>query len=132
MNDGQNLRYLATALLAGFVLGCTSLAGAASPQPHGPTDVDGQPAHTRPKNVLVILTDDVGFAAGKTFGGPIETPTFDALAKRGLRFTNFHTTPMCSPTRAAPLTGGGRHRQPLRSTIRLIDPRHRALLRRRS
>jgi arylsulfatase A-like enzyme len=52
-------------------------------------------------NVLLILTDDVGFGASSTFGGPILTPTFDRLAASGLRYNNFHTTALCSPTRAA-------------------------------
>src|SRR5580704_8923632 len=56
-------------------------------------------------NILLILTDDVGFGASSTFGGPIPTPTFDRLAKNGLRYTQFHTTALCSPTRAALLTG---------------------------
>jgi arylsulfatase A-like enzyme len=60
-------------------------------------------------NVLLIMTDDVGFGSTSTFGGPIPTPTFDALAKRGLRYNAFHTTAMCSPTRAALLTGRNAH-----------------------
>lgn len=56
-------------------------------------------------NVLWILIDDVGFGAADTFGGLIETPTFDSLAANGLRYTNFHTTAICAPTRAALLTG---------------------------
>jgi arylsulfatase len=60
-------------------------------------------------NVLLIMTDDVGFAATSTFGGPIPTPTFDALAQAGLRYNGFHTTAMCSPTRAALLTGRNHH-----------------------
>lgn len=60
-------------------------------------------------NVLVVLTDDVGFGASSTFGGPIETPTLDRLADAGLRYTRFHTTAMCSPTRAALLTGRNHH-----------------------
>jgi arylsulfatase len=60
-------------------------------------------------NVLLILTDDVGFGASSTFGGPIPTPTLDALAKSGLRYNEFHTTSMCSPTRAALLTGRNHH-----------------------
>jgi arylsulfatase len=60
-------------------------------------------------NVLVILTDDVGFGASSTFGGPIPTPTLDALAKEGLRYNEFHVTAMCSPTRAALLTGRNHH-----------------------
>jgi len=60
-------------------------------------------------NILLILTDDVGYGASSTFGGPIPTPTFDALAKAGLRYNEFHTTAMCSPTRAALLTGRNHH-----------------------
>ncbi|MBU6257432.1 MAG: arylsulfatase [Burkholderiales bacterium] len=60
-------------------------------------------------NVLVILTDDIGYGASSTFGGPIPTPTLDALAAMGLRYTEFHTTAMCSPTRAALLTGRNHH-----------------------
>jgi len=60
-------------------------------------------------NVLLILTDDVGFGASSTFGGPIPTPTFDRLAAMGVRYNNFHTTALCSPTRAALLTGRNHH-----------------------
>jgi len=56
-------------------------------------------------NVLLIMTDDTGFGAASTFGGPIPTPTFDRLAKTGLQYNQFHTTALCSPTRAALLTG---------------------------
>jgi hypothetical protein len=65
-------------------------------------------AVTAPKgapNVLLIMTDDTGFGAASTFGGPIPTPTLDRLAKSGLRYNEFHTTALCSPTRAALLTG---------------------------
>ena len=67
---------------------------------------------TAPKgapNMLLILTDDVGFGASSTFGGPMPTPTFDRLANAGLRFNQFHTTALCSPTRAALLTGRNHH-----------------------
>ncbi|MFN7666727.1 MAG: arylsulfatase [bacterium] len=60
-------------------------------------------------NVLLIMTDDVGFGASSPFGGPISTPTLDMLAKRGLRYTQFHTTALCSPTRAALITGRNHH-----------------------
>jgi arylsulfatase len=56
-------------------------------------------------NVVWILLDDVGFGATATFGGLIQTPTFDTLAANGLRYTNFHTTAICAPTRSALLTG---------------------------
>jgi arylsulfatase len=60
-------------------------------------------------NVLVILLDDVGFGASSAFGGPISTPTFERLAAGGLKYTRFHTTALCSPTRAALLTGRNHH-----------------------
>lgn len=60
-------------------------------------------------NVLIILTDDVGFGASSTFGGPIPTPTMDRIANAGVRFNSFHTTALCSPTRAALLTGRNHH-----------------------
>jgi Sulfatase len=52
-------------------------------------------------NVLVILLDDVGFGASSAFGGPCHTPTAEGLAAGGLKYTHFHTTALCSPTRAA-------------------------------
>ena len=60
-------------------------------------------------NVLVILLDDVGFASSSVFGGPIATPTAERLAGAGLRYTRFHTTAMCAPTRQAMLTGRNHH-----------------------
>jgi arylsulfatase len=60
-------------------------------------------------NVLLILTDDVGFGASSTFGGPIQTPTLQRLADSGLRYNMFHTTALCSPTRAALITGRNHH-----------------------
>lgn len=60
-------------------------------------------------NVVVILIDDLGFGAASPFGGPIATPTMEKLAQEGLRFTNFHTTALCSPTRAALKSGRNHH-----------------------
>jgi arylsulfatase len=60
-------------------------------------------------NVLIVLLDDVGFAASSAFGGPIHTPTAERLAKGGLKFNRFHTTALCSPTRQALLTGRNHH-----------------------
>jgi len=60
-------------------------------------------------NVLLIMTDDVGFGSASAFGGLIPTPVFDMLAQQGLRYNEFHTTAMCSPTRAALLTGRNTH-----------------------
>jgi arylsulfatase A-like enzyme len=60
-------------------------------------------------NILLIMTDDVGFSAPSTFGGVIPTPALDRVAQAGLRYTRFHTTALCSPTRAALLTGRNHH-----------------------
>jgi len=60
-------------------------------------------------NVLVILIDDVGFGASSAFGGPCNTPNFERLANEGLRYTRFHTTALCSPSRAALLGGRNHH-----------------------
>jgi arylsulfatase A-like enzyme len=60
-------------------------------------------------NILLIMTDDVGFAAPSTFGGVIPTPALDRIAANGLRYTNFHSTSLCSPTRAALITGRNHH-----------------------
>ena len=60
-------------------------------------------------NVVVVLLDDTGFAQFGCYGSDIDTPHIDALAANGLQFTNFHVTPLCSPTRASLLTGRSRH-----------------------
>ncbi|MGB8311543.1 MAG: arylsulfatase [Halobacteriota archaeon] len=64
-----------------------------------PTAPEGAP------NVLFILWDDVGYGAMDVFGGPIETPTMRQIAEKGLRYSNFHTTALCSPTRSCIMTG---------------------------
>jgi arylsulfatase A-like enzyme len=60
-------------------------------------------------NVLIVLLDDIGFGASSAFGGPCQTPTAERLAGEGLRYTRFHTTAICSPTRAALMTGRNHH-----------------------
>ena len=60
-------------------------------------------------NVLLIMTDDSGFGAPGTFGGVVPTPALDRIAKNGVRYTNFHSTSLCSPTRAALITGRNHH-----------------------
>ena len=66
-------------------------------------------------NIVVVLLDDAGFAQFGCYGSDIDTPNIDALARNGLQFTNFHVTPLCSPTRAALLTGRAQHRAGMRS-----------------
>ncbi len=101
-------------MAAALALAAVSLAYAAGPA----AAQDGKQWKyytTQPKapkgapNVLLVMTDDVGFGASSTFGGPVPTPVFDALAANGLRYNRFHTTAMCSPTRAALLTGRNHH-----------------------
>ena len=82
----------------------------------GRTLADSEPHFTEPAhpgedapNVVVILMDDTGFAQFGCYGSDIDTPNVDALAKAGVQFTNFHVTPLCSPTRAALLTGRSQH-----------------------
>ena len=75
---------------------------AAYPQ-HNPKAKEGAP------NVVWILIDDIGYGATSAFGGLIQTPTFNYLANNGLRYTNFHTTPLSAPTRASLLTGRNSH-----------------------
>ena len=60
-------------------------------------------------NIVLVLLDDVGFGTCGTFGGPVPTPALDRVAKNGLRYNQFHTTALCSPTRAAMLTGRNHH-----------------------
>ena len=60
-------------------------------------------------NVLIVLIDDMGFGQSSAFGGPVHMPTVEGLANQGLRFNEFHTTALCSPTRAALLTGRNHH-----------------------
>lgn len=70
-----------------------------------------EPAHPGDEapNVILVLLDDTGFAQMGCFGSDIDTPHLDALAANGLQFTNFHVTPLCSPTRAALLSGRSNH-----------------------
>jgi arylsulfatase len=73
------------------------------PKPFNVTAPKGAP------NVVIILIDDVGFGATSAYGGPIYTPTMDRLANGGIRYNNFHTTALCSPTRMAIKTGRNHH-----------------------
>ena len=72
-------------------------------------------------NVVIVLIDDIGFGGPSTFGGPIRTPTFDALAANGIRFNNFHTTALCSPTRVALKSGRNHHTANAGSIMETVD-----------
>jgi len=111
MGLNRHLRHLGGSALA-LTLALQSVAGAAQAQVGAPTWRHFPAAPTAPKgapNVLLIMTDDVGFGSASTFGGLIPTPTFDELAAKGLRYNEFHTTAMWSPTRAALLTRRNAH-----------------------
>jgi len=76
----------------------------ATPPPHFEVKApEGAP------NVMIILVDDLGFGGTSTFGGPVGTPTFDRVADQGIYYNNFHTTAVCSPTRAAIKSGRNHH-----------------------
>jgi arylsulfatase len=68
-------------------------------------------------NVLLVLIDDLGFAGTSKFGGPVNTPTFDRIANEGVYYNNFHTTAVCSPTRAALKSGRNHHQNNMGSII---------------
>ena len=79
---------------------------AADSTPFWPATIE--PAKGAP-NVLLIMTDDTGYGTPSTFGGVVPTPALDRIAEMGLRFTNFNSTALCSPTRAALITGRNHH-----------------------
>jgi len=103
------LALLSTVALAAQIAAVPAFAQQPASPPHWNAYPRSPQAPAGAPNVLLILTDDVGFGASSTFGGPVPTPAFDALAKAGLRYNAFHTTAMCSPTRAALLTGRNHH-----------------------
>lgn len=105
------------------------------PPPHDPvTIMDARdveiPEHFEVKapegapNVVVVLIDDIGFGATSTFGGAINTPTFDKLADNGLKFNHFHTTALCSPTRASLLSGRNHHNVNVGSVMEIATGFH--------
>lgn len=109
--DRRGLRHSAIACLTSAAVialaGCSTPAssetGRSTTFPQRPAAPSGAP------NIILIMTDDVGFGAGSTFGGAIPTPSMDRLADNGIRYANFHTTALCSPSRAALLTGRNHH-----------------------
>jgi arylsulfatase A-like enzyme len=132
MTSRKNRTMPALAVLAGLFLAPVSVLAAEAPatldrtvlpiaEPKRPTytELDVRDAKAPPRfevkaptdapNVVIVLIDDLGFGAPGAFGGPIPTPTLDRLAQDGLRYTNFHTTALCSPTRAALKSGRNHH-----------------------
>lgn len=100
---------LATAALASDATAETAVPRQTTTQPQSPVWSKNPEAPKGAPNVLLIMTDDVGFSATSTFGGEIPTPAFDQLAQNGLRYNQFNTAGICSPTRASLLTGRDGH-----------------------
>ena len=86
------------------------------------TIIPGPKAPEDAPNVLLILIDDAGFGQPDTFGGPIATPNLTRVAEMGLRYNRFHVTALCSPTRAAMLTGRNQHRVGMGSVAEFPGP----------
>ena len=86
--------------------GCSPSETGAIPEPAGEKPATATP---RQPNVLLIVADDMGYSDIGSFGGEIATPTLDALAKEGMRFSNFHVLPTCSPSRSVLLSGVDNH-----------------------
>jgi len=78
-------------------------------------------------NIVVIVADDMGFSDMGMFGGEIHTPNLDALAKRGVRYTDFHTSPLCSPTRAMFFSGTDNHIAGLGNMDELVAPNQKGV-----
>jgi arylsulfatase A-like enzyme len=112
------LLFLSTTAFAQKQLDRTNLP-IQEPKPPTYSELDARNAKAPPRfevtapkdapNVVIVLIDDIGFGGPSTFGGPLQTPTLDRLAQGGLRYNNFHTTALCSPTRMALKTGRNHH-----------------------
>ncbi|MCW6530431.1 arylsulfatase [Sphingomonas sp. MMSM20] len=110
-------RLLATTFLAVAALHQAAPARTAPAAPPAPAT----PVAARP-NILVIVADDLGYSDIGAFGGEIRTPNLDALAKRGLRLTGFHSAPTCSPTRSMLLSGTDNHLAGLGNMAEMLAP----------
>ncbi|MGD9598232.1 MAG: arylsulfatase [Steroidobacteraceae bacterium] len=111
------------ALIALPAAGAQAQGGAAGALPALPVPPLQARAPSGAPNVVIVLLDDVGFGAASTFGGVAQTPTLDALAQEGLRYNRFHTTAICSPTRAALLSGRNAHAVGIGAVMNTADER---------
>src|SRR3954454_22956011 len=106
----------------GRLLCATALAGAFA---SGSADVaHAQPASKR-QNIVLILADDLGYSDIAPFGGEIETPNLNALARSGLRMSSFYVSPACSPTRSMLLSGTDNHVAGLGNMAELVAPQQK-------
>jgi arylsulfatase A-like enzyme len=118
---GEHRTTLRHRLLAGAFMAAFSLAGIAGPAA-AQAPAASAPAPAKRPNFLVIVADDLGYSDLGAFGGEIETPNLDALAKSGVRLSGFHTAPTCSPTRSMLLTGSDNHQVGLGSMAEVLTP----------
>ncbi|TCS15288.1 arylsulfatase [Caulobacter sp. BK020] len=108
-------------LLAGAMTAVFGLTGAAALAAETAPATSAASVARRP-NFLIIVADDLGYSDLGAFGGEIETPNLDALAKAGVRLSGFHTAPTCSPTRSMLLTGSDNHQVGLGSMAEVLTP----------
>lgn len=106
----------ASALLASSLVSCGNSSGSENPGTTPATQSQEQP------NIIMILLDDLGYADIGPYGGEADTPHLDALTRESAQFTNFHTAPLCAPTRAELITGQDRHKVGLGSMEGLTPP----------
>jgi arylsulfatase len=116
----KRLRWIGAAMLA---LQIAAPVVAQAPAPADPLARFGRQAPAGAPNIVIVLLDDVGFGATSSFGGPVPTPALDALARTGLRYNRFHTTAICSPTRASLLTGRNPHATGMGAVMNSVDDR---------
>lgn len=100
-----------------------SAADVVAPSPAPAVTTVPRQAPAGAPNVVLVLLDDVGFGAASTFGGVAKTPTLDLLASEGLRYNRFHTTAICSPTRASLLSGRNAHAINMGAVMNVADSR---------
>lgn len=116
---------LAAAVLVAATPGSATLAAAPAATVGTRSATPAMPDARRPPNFVVVVADDWGFTDVGAFGGEIPTPHLDALAARGVRFTNFHVAASCAPTRAMLLTGVEHHRAGVGNLLESMPREHR-------
>ena len=114
MKTPKHLRFV----LAALVVGSLALAACQS----GTQAPGASAARDKRPNILLVVADDLGFTDVGAYGSEIDTPTIDALAREGVRFSNFHTSVSCSPTRSMLLRGTDNHVAGLGNMAELLTP----------
>lgn len=106
----------ASILLTATLAGCGSASSSSSQDPTPVAEAQEQP------NIMMVLLDDLGYSDLGSYGGEVKTPNIDALVQESVQFTDFHTSPLCAPTRASLMTGQDRHKVGLGSMEGLTPP----------